>query len=94
MRFFLVVLTFAMGMAGSAGAQSPAQTIHDTYCIACHGTEIYTREPRLANDYRTLREQVAYWQGIVDLNWDDSTIDQVTGWLAERFYGLDCPQLC
>lgn len=94
MKFFLVVLTFTLGMAGSASAQSPAQTTHDTYCISCHGTEIYTREGRLASDYKTLREKVVYWQQMVNLNWDDDTIDQVTGWLAERYYGFDCPQLC
>lgn len=30
-----------------AGAAEPAREAHDTYCIACHDTSVYTRDDRL-----------------------------------------------
>jgi mono/diheme cytochrome c family protein len=94
MKFLFAVLTITLAIAGNALAQSKAQTMHDTYCVACHGTEVYTREGRLARDYPSLREQVQRWQANVNLGWSDADIDAVAAWLAERYYGLSCPEDC
>ncbi len=94
MKFFIAVVTITLAFAGNASAQSQAQTMHDTYCIVCHGTEVYTRDTRLANNYTGLREQVSRWQSNVNLNWSDVEIDMMSGWLAERYYGFSCPEEC
>ena len=94
MKFLIAVLAITMVFVGNAGAQSQAQTMHDTYCIVCHGTEVYTRDKRLANDYSSLREQVDRWQSNVNLNWSDAEIDLMSAWLAERYYGFNCPDEC
>ena len=94
MKFFVAVLSITLALSATAFAQSKAQSMHDTYCISCHGTEVYTRDTRLANDYASLREQVKRWQANVNLNWSDEDIDVVSQWLAERYYGLTCPDDC
>ena len=94
MKFLIAVFSITLVIAGNALAQSKAQSLHDTYCIACHGAEVYTRDTRLAKDYPSLREQVKRWQANVNLGWSDADIDAVTAWLAERYYGLSCPGDC
>jgi hypothetical protein len=80
--------------AASVHAQSPGQTMHDTYCVICHDSGVYTREDRIARNYDDLRAQVARWQENVSLNWSETEIDLVASWLAGRYYGLKCPDDC
>ena len=74
-----------------AQAADRAQTLHDTYCVMCHTTQLYTRSDRLANDYEGLREQVNRWQQNVSLKWSEADIDLVAGYLAQRYYKMPCP---
>lgn len=94
MKYLVAIVAAGLLFAGIVNAQSPAQTIHDTYCIVCHDTQVYTRDSRLANDYATLRAQVDRWQSNIALNWSDAEIDMMAVWLAERYYGLNCPEDC
>jgi hypothetical protein len=71
-----------------------ARTLHDTYCVMCHGTQAYTRPDRVANDYDSIRGQVDRWQKNVRLNWSDKDIDLVAIYLAQRFYKVPCPADC
>ena len=91
----VLALVLAAGGAPCALAQDErARTLHDTYCQMCHGTQVYTRSDRLANDYDAVRGQVDRWQKNVKLNWSESDVDLVTGYLAERFYRVPCPGAC
>ena len=94
MKYLISLLAAGLAFMSDAGAQSAAATMHDTYCIVCHSTEVYTRQTRLANDYESLRAQVDRWQSNVSLNWSNAEIDTMATWLAERYYGLDCPADC
>ncbi len=94
MKYLIAILLVGLAFASHAGAQSQAKTMHDTYCIMCHSTEVYTRESRIARDYDSLREQVERWQANVALNWSNTEIEMMTNWLAERYYGLSCPDQC
>jgi len=92
-------LTISVAAAASAGtsdaaAAGLAQDAHDTYCIACHDTSVYTRENRLAGNYDAVRAQVDRWQGTIALNWGDEEIDRMAAWLAKRYYGISCPDEC
>jgi len=93
-----IVATLILALAGAAAAvaqtPAPAQTMHDTYCVMCHDSKIYTRENRTARDYESLRAEVNRWQTNVSLNWSETEVDAVTTWLAERYYGLKCPDAC
>ena len=94
MKYFVAILAFGLAVSVSASAQTPAQTTHDTYCIMCHGTEVYTRKSRIANDYDSLWVQVDRWQSNVSLNWTSTQIDMMATWLATRYYGFSCPDEC
>lgn len=94
MKYFIAIVVVGLAVSAGVSAQTPAQTTHDTYCIVCHGTEVYTRQSRIANDYASLREQVDRWQSNVSLNWTSTQIDMMADWLATRYYGFDCPDEC
>ena len=70
------------------------KALHDTHCIACHDTRVYTREDRIARDYDQVRAQVVRWQQNVSLYWDAADINQVTGYIASRYYRFKCPDQC
>lgn len=78
----------------TAGAVEPAREAHDTYCIACHDTSVYTRNDRLARDYEALRAQVDRWQSNISLSWSDQEVDQMASWLAKTYYRMPCPKQC
>jgi hypothetical protein len=100
-RFKRAVAMLATGVAVAIGigvtdvnAAELAQEAHDTYCIACHDTSVYTRSERLAGDYDALREQVDRWQSNISLNWSTEEIDQMAPWLAKHYYQFPCPDQC
>lgn len=70
------------------GAADAAQALHDRHCLACHGTQIYTRANRIAKDRDGLRAQVDFWQKNMSLNWGRTEIDAVTSYLAQTYYKL------
>lgn len=43
----------------STAADFDAASYHDTNCMKCHGTEVYTRDPRRVNSFDALEGQVA-----------------------------------
>jgi hypothetical protein len=90
----VLTLILALSGTGVAVAQTPARTMHDTYCIVCHDTKVYTRENRIATDYSSLRAEVNRWQSNISLRWSDEDIDAVTRLLAERYYGFNCADNC
>jgi cytochrome c553 len=77
-----------------ASAVEPEREAHDTYCIACHDTSVYTRSDRLARNYDELRAQVVRWHSNISLNWSDEEIDRMTAWLAKHYYHFQCPMQC
>jgi hypothetical protein len=86
-------VTDGIGVADVSAAE-PAREAHDTYCIACHSTSVYTRSERLAGDYGELREHVDRWQGTISLSWSAEEIDQMASWLAKHYYQFPCPDQC
>jgi hypothetical protein len=95
----VAMLVTGIAVAGAVGvtdsvAADPAQEAHDTYCIVCHDTSVYTRSDRLARDYDSLREQVFRWQSNIALGWSDEEIDRMTNWLAKNYYRMRCPTMC
>jgi len=100
-QFKLAFAMLAVGAAATtgigvtiAGAAEPAREAHDTYCIACHTTSVYTRDDRLARDYDSLRAQVDRWQGNISLSWSKEEIDRMASWLAKNYYQMPCPNQC
>ena len=65
--------------------------LHDTHCISCHGTQVYKRDSKVATNYDEIRAQVVRWETNVSLRWSDGDIDDVTTYLARKFYLVPCP---
>lgn len=64
------------------------QALHDTFCVMCHESNVYTREHRLANSYLEIRQQVVRWHENARLRWSNYDIDSVTEYLAEKYYKI------
>ena len=94
----LRTLAFAVLVAATfdARAQEPprGQLLHDTYCVFCHDSRVYTREDRVARDYREIYAQVRRWQQNVGLKWSDADIEKVSNYIASKYYKLPCPDAC
>jgi hypothetical protein len=54
----LAVLT-VLAISSPAVAEFDASSYHDGKCMACHGTEVYTRENRRITSFPALEGQVA-----------------------------------
>lgn len=95
MRFTMIVLVLTVLLAAQpVRADERAKVLHDTYCMMCHDTRVYTRSARLANDFTQIRAQVDRWQDNVSLNWSAVEIDLVANYLARRYYKVPCPAAC
>jgi hypothetical protein len=53
------LLLLASAAAAAAAAEFDAASYHDAQCMKCHGTEVYTRDPRRVNSFGALESQVA-----------------------------------
>ena len=84
----------AVAIGARAQEQPPGQILHDTYCVACHDSRVYTRDDRLARNYREIRAEVLRWQHNIGLKWDDADIETVSNYIASKFYRLACPEAC
>lgn len=93
-RTFAFALLVVATTDGRAQEPLPGQILHDTYCVGCHDSRVYTREGRLARDYREIRSEVRRWQQNIGLKWDDTVIERVSRHLALKYYRLPCPDEC
>ena len=96
MKFRLIAVVGLVFVTVDAHSQDYARgkALHDTHCVACHDTRVYTREGRVARDYDQGRAQVVRWQQNLSLHWNAADINQVTGHIASRYYGFKCPEQC
>ncbi|MEA2093834.1 MAG: hypothetical protein U9P11_04635 [Pseudomonadota bacterium] len=62
------------------------QALYENQCTACHDTLAHTRENRRVNTMADLRKQVASWSIHSGLGWSSDEVDDVTDYLARKFY--------
>lgn len=96
MRSRSLALALLLGLAAAAWGQdgSRGQSLHDTHCLMCHDSRVYTRSDRSANNRDQVRAEVQRWQKAVALNWAEADVDAVTDFIAARYYRLDCTTSC
>lgn len=91
----VTVLAFAFvgGLPSIRPASEPSrgELLYTTHCIACHGTEMHRRDPRLATDWDSLKEQVRLWQERAQLPWTENDVVEVTHFLNRRIYRFGLP---
>jgi hypothetical protein len=87
-------LVVAAAMVGTwAHAQPTPESVltrggllYSTHCIECHTTQMHWRVQRKAVDWDTLRYQVRRWQGVVNLGWSETDVDDVARYLNDTIY--------
>lgn len=69
-------------------APDPARgrQLHDTHCLQCHDTSVYTRENRRIHDMQGLEKQVRRCELSLGLRWFDEDVDSVVRYLDDNFY--------
>jgi mono/diheme cytochrome c family protein len=82
------VALLALALPAAAADLDRGRSLHDNHCVLCHTTSVYTREDRLANSYLEVRQQVQRWQENTKLRWSPTDIDNVTEYIAEKYYKL------
>jgi mono/diheme cytochrome c family protein len=92
----LTLIALVVGACSASWAQaqiapSGGALLYQTYCVACHTSQIHWRERRLAQDWATLRHQVIRWQANNGLQWSDDEVDEVTRYLNATIYHFPKP---
>ena len=68
-------------------AISDGQKLHDGKCMACHGTEVYSRLDRKINELELLRSRVkGCAKNAVKADWNDAQINSIVDYLNKEFY--------
>lgn len=75
--------------AESTGPSEQAQTLYDANCTKCHGSEIYTRDPRMVASFDGLERQVQRCETALGLRWFDEEIKDVAAYLNHHFYKFE-----
>ena len=87
MRLLTISLTTVVCAAPSYAASAESvQTLYDQHCVACHGTEVYTREDRKITSLPALEQQVRRCETALGLRWFDEDIADVSQFLNEHYY--------
>jgi hypothetical protein len=85
----LTTIAFAfLGLAvtGVSTADFDAANYHDTQCMKCHGTEVYTRDPRRVNSFAELQGQVAMCDANLGTQLFPDDLDLLVNHLNTNFY--------
>jgi mono/diheme cytochrome c family protein len=72
--------------AQTAPSASRGELLYATHCGACHSVQMHWREQKLATSWSTLRAQVRRWQGVAQLGWSETDVDEVARYLNATIY--------
>ncbi|MBK5963066.1 green heme protein [Thiocystis minor] len=82
----LAGLVLIAGTPAPAVATDDAESLYQTHCIRCHGSEIYTREDRKISSFEGLERQVQRCELSLGLQWFDENISDVAAYLNRHYY--------
>lgn len=68
---------------------SHGKQLHDQHCVACHGSEVYTREDRRISSIDALGEQVRRCEFNLELQWFDDDVQAVIEHMNSSFYQFE-----
>lgn len=93
MRIFrLLLFTFVFvtqPLTADQTGHSDGKTLHERYCLACHGTEVYKRKDRSIHSMDALQAQVSHCaKNAAKVQWDRRQIEAVAEYLGDTFYGF------
>lgn len=72
--------------AQAAASPTRGQMLYATHCVACHDRQMFWRQARKVNNWKTLVAQVRHWQSVERLQWTEDDITQVARHLNDTIY--------
>lgn len=86
MAFVAALHTPTQAQTTPESVATRGELLYSTHCIECHTTQMHWRAQRKAVDWDTLKFQVRRWQGVVNLGWSETDIDDVSRYLNDTIY--------
>lgn len=82
-----VVMIPLTAYASDQGMILKGKALHDAKCMACHGTEVYSRDDHKMQSLEELSQRVKFClKNAVRENWTDAQITSVVDYLNKTFY--------
>ena len=78
-----------LSSAAATAAEFDAASYHDAQCMKCHGTEVYTRDPRRVNSFGALESQVAMCDANLGTKLFPDDLASLVDYLNESFYQFE-----
>jgi mono/diheme cytochrome c family protein len=82
----LALVGTAQALAQTAPSPGRGELLYVTHCGACHSAQMHWREQKLATTWDTLKVQVRRWQGVAQLGWTESDVEEVARYLNATIY--------
>ena len=87
--YLLFFLAAACASTAFSEALDNAQTLINTNCVKCHGTEVYTRADRKVTSLPGLERQVRRCDAMLSLRLFDEDIADVSAYLNHHYYKFE-----
>lgn len=81
-----VFLVTSFGSLAQAADVAKGGELHESSCLSCHGTEVYTREDRMVGSMDSLITQVNRCNVNLGTGWFDDEVEAVAEYLNENYY--------
>lgn len=78
--------TIAFAPLAQAQDEESGKGLHDSHCVACHGSEVYTRKDHRVTNMDALNTQVTRCENNLGLQWFDEQRDAVSNYLNDSYY--------
>ena len=76
----------SLAVTSVGAADFDAASYHDAQCMKCHGTEVYTRDPRRVNSFSELQGQVAMCDANLGTKLFPDDLELLVNHLNTNFY--------
>ncbi len=69
-----------------AGENDIGKKLHESNCVKCHDTSVYTRKNKQTSSLAALKTRVSGCYKVAGANWTDKQLDSVVDYLNTSFY--------
>ena len=83
----VTTLLFAGGNTRATDAER-GRLLYENHCTVCHTSVVHVREGRKATSREEIQIWIQRWRKELGLQWGTAEVDDVTEYLADRFYRL------
>ena len=91
----IAIATLLWLSSASTNAADPnrGQAMYELRCIECHDVSVHGRQNRVAKNYEEIRSWVIRWNNTLGALWETEDIEDVSGYLNNRYYRYPCTGL-